>query len=87
VRIREPLCAAPRVELVGEAAADGSDAGRAAACVRSLATVCRWMALDTSVVKMKKPQRELRKPFLLNELLSYEATAQKGDKLSTLHVG
>ena len=49
------LCDAPGVELVGEAAADGSDADQPAACAGSLVTVCTDMGGDTSVGK-KKPE-------------------------------
>jgi len=49
VKLRGKLCDAPGVELVGEAAADFSDADRPAACARSLEPVSTEMGVDTSV--------------------------------------
>jgi len=63
VKLRGQLCDAPSVEVVGEAAADGSDTDRPAACAKALVTVCTDMGLDTSVGKKKNPKRDEKKTF------------------------
>jgi len=60
VKLRGQLCDAPSVEVVGEAAADGSDTDRPAACAKALVTVCTDMGVDTSVGK-KQTRRGMKK--------------------------
>jgi len=53
VKVRGHLWDAPGVEVVWEAAEDGSDAHRPAACAESLITVTTEIGVDTSVRKTK----------------------------------
>ena len=73
--LREQLCDAPGVELVGQAAADGSGADQPAACAGSLVTVCTDRGVDTSVGKIKTRSEMKKKPFVVIGLLSHGATA------------
>jgi len=65
VKLRGNLCEAPCVELVGEIAAEGSDADQPAACAGSLVALCTDMGVDTSVGKKKTRRGMKKKPFVV----------------------